>query len=78
MNKAITDGLVLTPPKFELGLGVWSSENGTASITRKVLKALWVFIYSNTRMSTMVTGIMSFSRSRTRSMFSYCPLQISE
>jgi hypothetical protein len=30
MNKAITDGLVLTPPKFELGLGVWSSENGTA------------------------------------------------
>ena len=30
MNKAITDGLVLTPPAFELGLGVWSSENGTA------------------------------------------------
>jgi len=30
MNKAITDGLVLTPPAFDLGLGVWSSENGTA------------------------------------------------
>ncbi|MFT3687633.1 glycosyl hydrolase family 28-related protein [Paenirhodobacter sp.] len=29
MNKAITDGLMLTPPKFERGLGVWSSENGT-------------------------------------------------
>ncbi|PCD77425.1 glycosyl hydrolase family 28-related protein [Pseudothioclava arenosa] len=30
MNKAITDGLVLTPPAFELGLDVWSSENGTS------------------------------------------------
>ncbi|MBC7138001.1 MAG: right-handed parallel beta-helix repeat-containing protein [Defluviimonas sp.] len=30
MNKAITDGLLLTPPAFEAGLGVWSSENGTA------------------------------------------------
>jgi hypothetical protein len=30
MNKAITDGLALTPPAFELGLDVWSSENGTA------------------------------------------------
>lgn len=30
MNKAITDGLVLMPPAFDLGLGVWSSENGTA------------------------------------------------
>lgn len=30
MNKAITDGLVLTPPAFELGLDVWSSEDGTA------------------------------------------------
>jgi len=29
MNKAITDGLVLTPPKFAGGLNVWSSENGT-------------------------------------------------
>ena len=29
MNKAITDGLVLTPPAFELGLGVWSSGDGT-------------------------------------------------
>ncbi len=30
MNIAITDGLVLTPPAFELGLDVWSSEDGTA------------------------------------------------
>ena len=30
MNKAITDGLLLMPPAFEAGLGVWSSENGTA------------------------------------------------
>lgn len=30
MNKAITDGLVLTPPSFELGLGVWSSGDGTS------------------------------------------------
>lgn len=29
MNKAITDGLVLMPPPFADGLGVWSSENGT-------------------------------------------------
>ncbi|MBW6418668.1 glycoside hydrolase family 55 protein [Celeribacter sp. PS-C1] len=29
MNKAITDGLVLMPPAFEDGLGVWSSEDGT-------------------------------------------------
>ncbi|MCT8329987.1 right-handed parallel beta-helix repeat-containing protein [Albidovulum sediminis] len=29
MNKAITDGLVLMPPAFENGLGVWSSEDGT-------------------------------------------------
>ncbi|CUH28026.1 Pectate lyase superfamily protein [Jannaschia seosinensis] len=28
MNKAITDGLVLTPPPFEAGLGVWSREDG--------------------------------------------------
>jgi hypothetical protein len=30
MNKAITDGLVFAPPAFSAGLGVWSSENGTA------------------------------------------------
>ncbi|WP_300515384.1 glycosyl hydrolase family 28-related protein [Aliiroseovarius sp.] len=29
MNKAITEGLVLTPPAFVDGLDVWSSENGT-------------------------------------------------
>ncbi|MFT6426124.1 MAG: hypothetical protein ACJAX9_002499 [Celeribacter sp.] len=29
MNKAITEGLVLMPPVFANGLGVWSSENGT-------------------------------------------------
>lgn len=30
MNKAITDGLVLDPPPFKDGLGVWSSTDGTA------------------------------------------------
>lgn len=30
MNIAITDGVNLTPSAFELGLGQWSSENGTA------------------------------------------------
>lgn len=30
MNKAITDGLVLTPPPFADGLGVWSRGDGTA------------------------------------------------
>lgn len=30
MNIAITDGVNLPPPAFELGLGQWSSENGTA------------------------------------------------
>ena len=29
MNKAITDGLVLTPPAFASGLDVWSSGDGT-------------------------------------------------
>lgn len=29
MNKAITDGLVLMPPEFSAGLGVWSSQDGT-------------------------------------------------
>lgn len=29
MNKTITDGLVLMPPPFEDGLGVWSSGDGT-------------------------------------------------
>lgn len=29
MNKAITEGLVLMPPAFVSGLGVWSSEDGT-------------------------------------------------
>ena len=29
MNKAITDGLTLTPPHFADGLAVWSSEDGT-------------------------------------------------
>lgn len=30
MNKAITDGLDLMPSAFDEGLGLWSSENGTA------------------------------------------------
>ena len=29
MNKAITDGLILTPPPFSGGLDVWSREDGT-------------------------------------------------
>jgi Pectate lyase superfamily protein len=29
MNKAITDGVLLTPPPFEAGLDVWSSGDGT-------------------------------------------------
>lgn len=29
MNKAITDGVLFTPPQFENGLDVWSSEDGT-------------------------------------------------
>ncbi len=29
MNKAVTDGVALMPPKFEEGLNVWSNENGT-------------------------------------------------
>tara|TARA_B100000780_G_C21055733_1_gene424131 strand:+ start:726 stop:1127 length:402 start_codon:yes stop_codon:yes gene_type:complete len=30
MNKAITDGVLLMPPAFGNGLGVWSSGDGTA------------------------------------------------
>ena len=33
MNKAITDGLVLTPSTFASGLNVWSSEDGTPGST---------------------------------------------
>lgn len=29
MNKAITDGLILMPPAFQVGLDQWSSEDGT-------------------------------------------------
>ncbi|MEX0366361.1 MAG: right-handed parallel beta-helix repeat-containing protein, partial [Ruegeria sp.] len=29
MNKAITDGIVFTPPAFKNGLSVWSSGDGT-------------------------------------------------
>jgi hypothetical protein len=29
MNKVITDGLVLTPPRFSAGLNLWSREDGT-------------------------------------------------
>lgn len=29
MNKAITDGIVFTPPRFANGLDVWSSGDGT-------------------------------------------------
>lgn len=30
MNKAVTEGLVLMPPAFEAGLGLWSREDGLA------------------------------------------------
>ncbi len=33
MNKAITDGLVLMPPSFSAGLGVWSAGDGTPGST---------------------------------------------
>jgi len=33
MNKAITDGIDLMPPKFEAGLSVWSDQNGTPGST---------------------------------------------
>ena len=29
MNKVVTDGVLLIPPKFAAGLGVWSSQDGT-------------------------------------------------
>ena len=28
MNKAITEGLILMPPPFSAGLGLWSSQDG--------------------------------------------------
>jgi len=33
MNKAVTDGLVLTPPEFDGGLDVWSRGDGTPGST---------------------------------------------
>ncbi|MEM8632052.1 MAG: glycosyl hydrolase family 28-related protein [Pseudomonadota bacterium] len=33
MNKAVTDGLALMPPRFEDGLGVWSRGDGTPGTT---------------------------------------------
>ena len=31
MNKAVTDGVLLKPPKFSAGIGVWSSQDGIPS-----------------------------------------------
>ncbi len=51
------------------------AENGTASITMPAFTAERVFMYSSPKMRNSVSGRMIFSRSRTRSMFSYWPLQ---
>ena len=37
-----------------------------------------VFMYRSAKISTSVTGMTIFNRSRTRSMFSYWPLQTRE
>ena len=47
-------------------------------MTTSALKPDFVFMYSNRKMSNTVTGMTTFSRSRTRIMFSYWPLQVSE
>ena len=50
-------------------------ENGTARRTINVFIADFVFMYMRSQMRTSVIGMTTFSRSRTRIMFSYWPLQ---
>lgn len=50
MNKAITDGLVFTPPSFAAGLAAWSSENGTAGSAS----------YAGAANAALVTGDQDF------------------
>ena len=50
-------------------------ENGTARRTIIVFTADFVFMYIRSQMRTSVTGTTTFSRSLTRIMFSYWPLQ---
>jgi len=52
--------------------------NGTASITIIALNDDLVLAYSNRKTRRMVRGRIIFRRSRTRSIFSYWPLQTSE
>ncbi len=44
MNKAITDGLVLMPPPFAQGLGVWSSGDGTPGSDTYAVSGSGVFV----------------------------------
>jgi hypothetical protein len=44
MNKAITDGLVLMPPPFADGLGVWSSGDGTPGSDTYAISGTGAFV----------------------------------
>ena len=46
-------------------------------MTSEALKADFVFARSRTKISASVIGTTIFSRSLTRTMFSYCPLHCS-
>ena len=54
-----------------------TAEKGTASKMSMVLAVDFVFRYSSRKIRKIVSGRTTFSRSRTRSMASYWPLQAS-
>jgi hypothetical protein len=68
MNKAITDGLVLMPPPFAAGLGVWSSGNGTPGSDTWAGTGLGVVVQGDADFGTCVETLKSQSTQQLRYM----------
>jgi hypothetical protein len=68
MNKAITDGLVLMPPPFAAGLGVWSSGNGTPGSDTWAATGLGVVVPGDADFGACVETLKSQSTQRLRYM----------
>jgi hypothetical protein len=68
MNKAITDGLVLMPPPFSAGLGVWSSGNGTPGSDTWASTGLGVIVQADADFGGCVETVKSQGTQRLRYM----------
>ena len=68
MNKAITDGLVLMPPPFSAGLGVWSSGNGTPGSDTWAGTGLGVVVQGDQDFGSCLETVKSQSTQRLRYM----------